>query len=89
MNRSITGLHHVTAIASDPQRTLDFYVGLLGLRFVKHAVASSRDIVGSYFLSGHGAVGSGDSAKSFFPRGVDRRRKIRSDCPRIRNETIG
>ena len=50
MNPSITGLHHVTAIASDPQCTLDFYVGLLGLRFVKHAVALSRDIVGSYFF---------------------------------------
>lgn len=38
MNPSISGLHHVTAIASDPQRTLDFYVGLLGLRFVKRTV---------------------------------------------------
>ena len=38
MNPSITGLHHVTAIASDPQRTVDFYVGLLGLRFVKRTV---------------------------------------------------
>ncbi len=34
----IRGLHHVTAIASDPQRNLDFYVGLLGLRFVKRTV---------------------------------------------------
>src|SRR5260370_23266400 len=38
MNLSITGLNRVTAIASDPQRTLDFYVGLLGLRFVKRTV---------------------------------------------------
>jgi len=38
MNPSITGLHHVTAIASDSQRILDFYVGLLGLRFVKRTV---------------------------------------------------
>jgi glyoxalase family protein len=38
METSIRGLHHVTAIASDPQRTLDFYVGLLGLRFVKRTV---------------------------------------------------
>ena len=38
MNPFITGLHHVTAIASDPQRTVDFYVGLLGLRFVKRTV---------------------------------------------------
>src|SRR5438046_1167624 len=38
MDREIPGLHHVTAIASDPQRNLDFYVGLLGLRFVKRTV---------------------------------------------------
>ena len=33
MQTRISGLHHVTAIARDPQRNLDFYVGLLGLRF--------------------------------------------------------
>jgi catechol 2,3-dioxygenase-like lactoylglutathione lyase family enzyme len=38
MAKTIPGLHHVTAIASDPQRNLDFYVGLLGLRFVKRTV---------------------------------------------------
>jgi glyoxalase family protein len=31
---NVLGLHHVTAIASDPQRNLDFYAGLLGLRLV-------------------------------------------------------
>ena len=36
--KKIPGLHHVTAIASDPQRNLDFYVGLLRLRFVKRMV---------------------------------------------------
>lgn len=34
----ITGLHHVTAIASDPQRNVDFYAGVLGLRLVKRTV---------------------------------------------------
>src|SRR6266480_3323132 len=34
----VQGIHHVTAIASDPQRNLDFYVGVLGLRFVKRTV---------------------------------------------------
>ncbi len=34
MDIKIPGLHHVTAIASDPQRNLDFYAGVLGLRFV-------------------------------------------------------
>jgi glyoxalase family protein len=34
----ILGIHHVTAIASDPQRNLDFYSGVLGLRLVKRTV---------------------------------------------------
>ena len=34
----IVGLHHVTAIASDPQRNLDFCCEVLGLRFVKRTV---------------------------------------------------
>lgn len=34
----ITGLHHLTAIASDPQRNVDFYAGLLGLRMIKKTV---------------------------------------------------
>jgi glyoxalase family protein len=32
------GLHHVTAIASDPQRNVDFYTEVLGLRLVKTTV---------------------------------------------------
>jgi glyoxalase family protein len=32
------GIHHVTAIAVDPQRNLDFYAGVLGLRLVKRTV---------------------------------------------------
>lgn len=35
---SVLGLHHVTAIASDPQHTLDFYGEVLGLRLVKRTV---------------------------------------------------
>ena len=35
---TITGLHHVTAIAGDPQQNLDFYVGVLGMRLVKKTV---------------------------------------------------
>jgi glyoxalase family protein len=36
--KPIVGLHHVTAIASDPERNLDFYTLVLGLRFVKKTV---------------------------------------------------
>ena len=35
---SVQGLHHVTAIAGAPQRNLDFYTGVLGLRLVKWTV---------------------------------------------------
>ena len=38
--KPIVGLHHVTAIAGDPQRNLDFYTDVLGLRFVKKTVTS-------------------------------------------------
>jgi len=38
MQKPILGIHHVTAIASDPQRNLDFYTELLGLRLVKRTV---------------------------------------------------
>jgi len=34
----LEGLHHVTAITADAQRNLDFYVRVLGLRFVKKTV---------------------------------------------------
>ena len=35
MNQPISGLHHVTAITADPQKNIDFYCGVLGLRLVK------------------------------------------------------
>ncbi|HSA54254.1 MAG TPA: ring-cleaving dioxygenase [Gemmatimonadaceae bacterium] len=34
----VPGIHHVTAICGDPQRNIDFYTGLLGLRLVKKTV---------------------------------------------------
>jgi len=37
-NKGVFGIHHVTAITSDPQRNIDFYANDLGLRFVKLTV---------------------------------------------------
>jgi glyoxalase family protein len=34
----IGGMHHITAIAGDPQRNLDFYVGVLGQRLIKKTI---------------------------------------------------
>jgi glyoxalase family protein len=45
---ALTGIHHVTAIAADAQRNVDFYSGILGLRLVKKTV--NFDDPGSYHL---------------------------------------
>ena len=34
----VSGIHHVTAYAHDPQENIDFYTGVLGLRLVKQTV---------------------------------------------------
>jgi glyoxalase family protein len=44
----VTGIHHITAIASDPQQTYDFYSKILGLRLVKKSV--NQDDVQTYHL---------------------------------------
>jgi glyoxalase family protein len=48
VNPTIPGIHHVTAICSDPQQNVDFYCGVLGLRLVKLTV--NFDDPGSYHL---------------------------------------
>ena len=35
---NVQGIHHVTAIASNPQKNIDFYTQILGLRLVKLTV---------------------------------------------------
>lgn len=37
-NNKLKGIHHITAIAGDPQKNIDFYVNVLGLRFLKKTV---------------------------------------------------
>ena len=65
MSSPIVGLHHVTAIASDPQQNLDFYTGILGLRFVKRTV--NFDDPGSYHLYFGDDGGSPGTILTFFP----------------------
>ncbi|GJG89768.1 glyoxalase [Gemmatimonadetes bacterium T265] len=62
---AVLGIHHVTAIASDPQRNLDFYAGLLGLRFVKRTV--NFDDPQTYHLYYGDEVGTPGSVMTFFP----------------------
>lgn len=61
----IVGLHHVTAIASDPQRNLDFYTELLGLRLVKRTV--NFDDPGTYHFYFGDDAGLPGTLLTFFP----------------------
>jgi glyoxalase family protein len=64
-----SGLHHVTAIASDPQRNVDFYTRVLGLRLVKQTV--NFDAPDTYHLYYGDAAGRPSTILTFFPwRGV-------------------
>ncbi|MEP6573882.1 MAG: ring-cleaving dioxygenase [Gemmatimonadota bacterium] len=62
---SITGLHHVTAIAGDPQENLDFYNGVLGMRLVKKSV--NQDVTDTYHLFYADADGHAGTDLTFFP----------------------
>ncbi len=61
----VLGIHHVTAIASDPQRNLDFYTGVLGLRLVKRTV--NFDDPETYHLYFGDDIGNPGSLLTFFP----------------------
>ena len=69
----LLGLHHITAIAGDPRRNLDFYTRVLGLRFIKKSV--NQDDPGTYHLYYGDYAGSPGTILTFFPwAGVPRGR---------------
>lgn len=68
-NVAPSGMHHVTAIAGDPQKNVDFYLKGLGLRLVKKTV--NFDDPGTYHLYYGDASGKPGSLITFFPwRGI-------------------
>ncbi len=74
MDKTIPGIHHITAIASDPQRNLDFYTGVLGLRLVKLTI--NFDDPGTYHFYFGDEQGRPGSILTFFPwPGVPRGRR--------------
>ena len=62
--RDILGIHHVTAITSDPQRNIDFYTRILGLRLVKLTV--NQDDPTSYHLYYGDELGHPGTILTFF-----------------------
>ena len=60
-----TGIHHVTAISGEPQRNVDFYAGILGLRLVKKTV--NFDDPETYHLYYGDGAGNPGTIMTFFP----------------------
>lgn len=63
----INGIHHVTALASEPKLNFDFYTKVLGLRLVKKTVNFDDPTV--YHLYYGDGVGSPGTIITFFPYG--------------------
>jgi catechol 2,3-dioxygenase-like lactoylglutathione lyase family enzyme len=64
MANNIPGIHHVTAIAGDPQQNLDFYTDLLGLHLVK--ITINFDDPGTYHLYYGDDLGHPGTILTFF-----------------------
>ncbi len=63
----ITGIHHITAIAGNAQKNIDFYAGILGLRLVKKTVNfDAPEVYHFYYGDEQGMPGS---ILTFFPYG--------------------
>ncbi|HVU16165.1 MAG TPA: ring-cleaving dioxygenase [Candidatus Didemnitutus sp.] len=65
MKTHVTGLHHITAMASDARQNVDFYTRVLGLRFVKKSV--NQDDPGTYHLYYGDYPASPGTILTFFP----------------------
>ena len=61
----LLGIHHITAIATEPQPNLDFYTRMLGLRFVKRTV--NFDDPSAYHFYFGDRTGRPGTAITFFP----------------------
>ena len=75
MNQDIQGIHHITAIAGDPQVNLEFYAGILGLRMLKKTV--NFDAPGTYHFYYGDYEGTPGTILTFFPWG----KKVRKGRP--------
>nr|NIV99505.1 ring-cleaving dioxygenase [Candidatus Saccharibacteria bacterium]NIW79793.1 ring-cleaving dioxygenase [Calditrichia bacterium] len=65
MTNQIAGVHHITAISGDPQPNIDFYSGVLGMRFIKQTV--NQDDPFTYHLYYGDSLGRPGSVMTFFP----------------------
>lgn len=74
MGSLINGLHHITALANDPQDNINFYSGILGMRFIKKTI--NFDAPDVYHLYYGDDIGNPGTVLTFFPyNGIPRGRK--------------
>ena len=59
------GIHHVTCVAGDPQRNMDFWAETLGLRLVKRSI--NQDDPETYHFFFADAEGTPGTSMTFFP----------------------
>jgi glyoxalase family protein len=64
-SKGVLGIHHITAIARNPQRNINFYSGLLGLRLIKLTV--NFDDPTTYHLYYGDSLGHPGTLLTFFP----------------------
>ena len=65
MSNKIAGIHHISAMVNDAQRTIDFYAGILGIRLVKKTINFDRpEVYHLYFGNESGEPGT---VITFFP----------------------
>ncbi|QSG02442.1 ring-cleaving dioxygenase [Natranaeroarchaeum sulfidigenes] len=65
MTTPTPGIHHVTCVAGDPQRNLDFWAETLGLRLVKRSI--NQDDPETYHFFFADAEGTPGTSMTFFP----------------------
>ena len=65
LEEGVLGIHHITSIARNPQRNIDFYSGLMGLRLVKLTV--NFDDPTTYHLYYGDSLGRPGTILTFFP----------------------
>lgn len=74
MKAPTAGIHHITAFVRNPQRTVDFYSGVLGLRLVKKTINfDAPEVYHLYFGDEQGSPGT---IITFFPWENSRKGRI-------------
>jgi glyoxalase family protein len=74
MTQQTAGIHHITAFVRNPQQTVDFYAGVLGLRLIKQTINFDAPEVYHLYLGNE--MGSPGTIITFFPWKNSRKGRI-------------